>query len=118
MNESNDEAAVLAIMTEAAIRVQQSGGERVYDIALEEGGRLTEYFRAPHGGGAYVLWMNVSDLYDSPNGPQSEELCERTGRQVASEWLATNQDAREQVDNFFVRWSRFPPEPLPAKWGL
>lgn len=59
------------------------------------------------------LWMEVSDEYDAPSGPYSdeylEERSEQMGRKVAREWLALDPTSRSAVDAFFARWQT--PEP-------
>jgi hypothetical protein len=53
--------------------------------------------------------MEISDLYDDPTGPASEEACEEIGRKAATEWLSVDQSSTDQINKFFARWRT--PEP-------
>ncbi|MDQ0102687.1 hypothetical protein J2T10_002340 [Paenarthrobacter nicotinovorans] len=71
--------------------------------------RNRELLGSSHDGGAYSLWMEISDLYDSPAGPGSEEACEEIGRKAATEWLSVDKSSPDEIDKFFARWQT--PEP-------
>jgi hypothetical protein len=53
--------------------------------------------------------MEISDLYDNPAGPASEEACEEIGRKAAAEWLSVDKSSPDEIDKFFARWQT--PEP-------
>ncbi len=96
-------------MTNVANRALDPNGQRMYDLTMHEANQfIDEYLDCDHGGGAYALWMEVSDAYDYPRGPYSdqylEERCEQLGRKVAREWLAVDQSSTLAVDGFFARW--------------
>lgn len=110
MDDSGLESRFLAAMTEVARNVLQPKGRRTYDIVMEDTNQfIDEFIDCSHGGGAYVLWMEISDLYDDPRGPMSEELCEKVGRRAAAEWMSVDQSSPEEVSLFFARWHT--PEP-------
>lgn len=102
-------------MTEMARKVLQPG-RRTYDIINEGVNQFIDKLAdCSHGGTAYVLWMEISDLYDDPRGPLLEELCEEIGRKAAAEWLSVDQTSQEAIDEFFARWRT--PEPWQTPSG-
>ncbi len=98
------DAGLVRVMTQVAERVLASE-ERPDDVAIDAmgalGGLLTE---ASHGGIAYLLWAEISDLCDDPRGPGSAEECNKRARAAASDWPAVDRDSVEAVDSYFERW--------------
>lgn len=105
MNDSSLEARFQGAMTEMARKVLQPSGARTYDVINEGVNQfIDEFADCSHGDRAYVLWMDISDLYDDPRGPLSEEWCEEIGRKAAAEWLSVDQTSGNAIDEFFARW--------------
>ncbi|MBT2588402.1 hypothetical protein [Arthrobacter sp. ISL-95] len=97
-------------MTEVANKVLEAEREHIYDLVMEEAEQfICELLGSSHDGGAYALWMEISDLYDNPAGPASEEACEKIGRKAAAEWLSVDQSSTDEINKFFARWHT--PEP-------
>lgn len=61
--------------------------------------------KATHGGEAYVLWADISDLFDDPRGPHSEALCNEFALRAATDWATVDSDSREAVESYFERWN-------------
>lgn len=99
------ELSVEAAMTRAAERILTAGA-RPYDVAIdamgELGGLLVE---EQHAGVAYTLWAEISDLYDDPRGPSSEDLCNQVARAACQAWEAIDQMSADAVDAYFERWN-------------
>lgn len=113
MNDLDLEVQFRAAMTCTAERVLHPAGRRIYDLVMEEAQHfIGRFVDCSHGGGAFALWMQVSDLYDDPRGPQSEAACEEVGRKAAREWLALDQSRQEAVDGYFARWQS------PGPWDV
>lgn len=92
-------------MTELAGEVLDPGDQRVYDIVVNNSNRFHEFFDCVHGGAAYVLWANVTDLLSDPFGPGSEWLCHEIGQKAASEWMELDRTSQDAIDAYFQRWS-------------
>jgi len=58
-----------------------------------------------HVGDGYVLWMEISDLVDAPDGPQSHALCRQVAESAAAAWDSIDQSNPERVSDYFSRWS-------------
>ncbi|WP_231745636.1 hypothetical protein [Arthrobacter sp. EpRS71] len=110
MDDPRLESRFLSTMTDVAHQVLQADTGQIYDLVMDQAQQFIGELRGgSHAGGAYNLWMEVSDFYDDPRGPMSEEACEKIGRKAATEWLAVDQTSTEEVDKFFARWQT--PEP-------
>ncbi|MDR6989112.1 hypothetical protein J2Y66_003627 [Paenarthrobacter nitroguajacolicus] len=110
MDDPRLESRFLSAMTDVAHQVLQADTGQIYDLVMDRAQQFVGELRGgSHDGGAYNLWMEVSDFYDDPRGPMSEEACEKVGRKAATEWLAVDQASTEEVDKFFARWRT--PEP-------
>lgn len=98
------ELSVEAAMSRAAERIQSTDA-RPYDVAIdamgELGGLLVEEQRA---GVAYLLWAEISDLYDDPRGPGSEALCDRTARAAALDWRGIDPTSSHEIATYFEQW--------------
>lgn len=83
MKELELESRFRAAMTSVAEEVLHREGRRTYDVVMAGAEQfIDEFIDCSHGGGAYCLWMDVSDLYDDPRGP-----CGLPGaREGVSEW--------------------------------
>jgi hypothetical protein len=57
-----------------------------------------------HAGAAYVLWMEISDLVDAPDGPQSPELCRTVAERAAAAWDSVDQSDPARLADYFTRW--------------
>lgn len=57
-----------------------------------------------HAGDAYVLWMEISDLVDAPDGPQSPELCKKVAEGAAAAWNSVDQSDPARVAEYFTSW--------------
>jgi len=104
--------ALYALLTEHSYRVLAHGAD-VYEVARH----ALVYFmplvgKATDAGRAYILWAEISDLLDSPSGPQSLDVCETYARAAAREWLLVDTAAVSSVDSFFGRWQHL--EQLPS----
>lgn len=81
--------------------------ESSYDIAAEGAGAIADDVilgvpeGANHDGQAYVLWMELTDLYDLPDGPYSMAVCIETCQEVARDWLATDHASAPAIAEFF-----------------
>lgn len=105
MSSAELEARFRVAMSAVAESVLNRGARRTYDIVMGGAGQFTdEYFDCVHGGAAYRLWMEISDLADDPRGPLSERMADEIGRKAALEWLAIDQSSSLEVDAYFVRW--------------
>ncbi|WP_020075947.1 hypothetical protein [Cryocola sp. 340MFSha3.1] len=102
------ERRVLSTMSDVSRSMMSAAPGEVYELSMEGAARFTKLFDADHAGLAYVLWMDVSDLYDHPRGRQSMDECERMGRMVARDWLKSDPQTYDDAARFFERWSRFP----------
>lgn len=92
-------------MSRAADRIL-TAFERPYDVAVDAMGELGDLLvEEQHAGVAYTLWAEISDLYDDPRGPSSEDLCDRTARAAAEDWRGIDQSSAEAVDAYFERWN-------------
>ena len=107
------EARFLQAMTDVANKVLEAEREQIYDLVMEEAEQfIRELLGSSHDGGAYALWMQISDLYDNPAGPASEEACEKIGRKAAAEWLSVDKSSPDEIDQFFTRWQ------TPETWQI
>ncbi|BCW35139.1 hypothetical protein StoSoilA2_11950 [Arthrobacter sp. StoSoilA2] len=110
MEDAIRESRFLQAMTYVANKVLEAEREQVYDLVMEEAEQfIREFLGSSHDGGAYALWLEISDLYDNPAGPASEEACEEIGRKAAAEWLSVDKSSPDEIDKFFARWQT--PEP-------
>lgn len=90
-------------MMQAARRIHS--GERAYDVCIEACAQMLDVVtKADHGGAAYNLWAEISDLLDAPSGPQSEAACSTMAEAVAMDWLAIDAESVEAVAAYFERW--------------
>lgn len=101
----DQEVQFRAIMTELAREVLDPGDQRVYDIVIGMSNRFHDFFDLKHGGDAYVLWANITDLLGYPLGPASERLCQEIGQKAASEWMELDRTSQDAIDAYFRRWS-------------
>jgi hypothetical protein len=105
MPEDDANSRLADVMTRASLRI--AAGERPYDVCIEACGALTNadiFGKADHDGTAYILWAEISDLYDSPSGPRSEAACDAMALAVAIDWLAIDAELVGSVSSFFQRW--------------
>lgn len=104
-DDANLECRFLKAMTDVAHEVLQATDGQIYDLVMEQAQQfIGELLGCSHDGGAYNLWMEVSDLYDDPRGPMSEETCGQIGRKAATEWLSIDQTSTDAINQFFDRW--------------
>ena len=68
---------------------------------------------ADHGGQAYVLWAELTDINDAPR-IANRALCEERSRMAAAEWLQVDLARPEAIERYFRRW-RDPLEPVDAQ---
>ena len=102
-DDTGADAHVVQIMTDTAQRVLAR--ERAYDVAKHAMGALVHLLaHARHGGAAYKLWASISDLFDDPRGPASEEICDVYADAVAVDWLSVDTSSREAVAAYFKKW--------------
>jgi hypothetical protein len=85
--------------------VLDAGDRRVYDVVADNSSRILEFIECMHGGAAYVLWANITDLLDDPFGPGSERLCHETAQKAASEWIELDRTSQAEIDTYFKRWN-------------
>ncbi len=110
MSSEELEARFRAAMSAVAEAVLNRGARSTYDIVVEGAGQFSdEYIDCVHGGAAYSVWMEISDLTDDPQGPLSEELTDEIGRKAASEWLAVDHDSPSAIEAYFARWESSEP---------
>ena len=105
MPEDDANSRLADVMTHASLRIV--AGERSYDVCIEACGALTNadmFGKADHDGAAYILWAEISDLYDSPSGPRSEAACDAMALAGATDWLAIDAESVGPVSSFFQRW--------------
>lgn len=107
---ADSDAALTRVMTQSALRIT-SQLERSYDVCIEAASTLVRSdlaVQATHGGSAYILWIQASDIYDTPEGNLTGE--ERTGRldtyadQFSRDWLDIDADDDLAVADYFRRW--------------
>lgn len=105
MDDTTLESRFLRAMTDLAHKVLQAKDEQIYDLVMTQAQQfIREFLGSSHDGAAYALWMEVSDFYDHPAGPASEEACAQMGRKAATEWLAIGQTSTNEINKFFARW--------------
>ena len=95
---------VARVMDEAARRVL-SGTERPYDIALETAGELVHLDRDSESVSswtAYLLWVEISELFDMQGGPESEQLCDELAAEFSRAWLALADREEESGQRAFM----------------
>lgn len=101
MNGSGQKDQFRDTMTELAGEVLDPGDRRVYDIVVDNSNPFHEFFDCVHGGAAYVLWENITDLLSDPFGPGSEQLCHEIGQKAASEWMKLDRTSQAAIDASF-----------------
>ena len=117
------DARLYAVLDSIASRIEAESDRDVYEIV---GLVVNEIIDTPdieteqHLGAAYVLWIEITDLYDSPFGPNSLELSAQVARTAATDWTRVNHTDESAIARFFKRWkpgagetwrSLVPPEP-------
>ncbi|MGW6132369.1 hypothetical protein ACWFNE_20275 [Cellulomonas sp. NPDC055163] len=109
---ADPDTALCRVMTDYARRVLREDA-RTYDLCLDACGILTDtdlVVDATHGGAAYCLWGEASDLYDDPRRPDFGDTgrtrqLEEHARRFARDWLDLDPADRRAVAEFFERWA-------------
>jgi hypothetical protein len=115
MATSDADSQLYAIMTRTAHQVLASsdpywvGIDGMDEIAADE-----VMFDAEHGGAAYLLWANLTDINDDPRIVGDRALCEERLRMAAAEWLELDLARSEVIECYFRRWHD-PLEPVDAR---
>jgi hypothetical protein len=115
MATSDADSQLYAIMTRTAHQVLASsdpygvGIDGMDEIAADE-----VMFDAEHGGAAYLLWANLTDINDDPRIVGDRALCEERLRMAAAEWLELDLARSEVIECYFRRWHD-PLEPVDAQ---
>jgi hypothetical protein len=108
---ADPDLALNGVMTEYCRRVL-AGDERTYDLCMDAGGALMAadlVLDASHGGAAYCLWMDASDIYDAPRRPdvallERERQLQDHARSFAADWVTLDPTSTAAVAAFFARW--------------
>jgi hypothetical protein len=91
-------------MTSTSRRVRVPASDP-YGIGLDAMGEIARSVidTAEHGGGAYLLWAELTDVADHPRvaGPQ---WCVALTRLAAGEWLDVDTGDDDAVAGYFDRW--------------
>jgi hypothetical protein len=99
---ADGDAQLADVMTHAAKRI--SAGDRAYEVCTDAMGALVDLIgKAHHDGAAYLLWAEISDLFDSPWGPRSESACSAFAAAASADWLSVARSP-EAVASYFERW--------------
>jgi len=96
--------ALYEVMTSMSRRVRVPASNP-YEIGLDAMGDIARSVidTAGHGGGAYLLWAELTDVADHPRtaGPR---WCDALTRLAAGEWLAVDTEDDDAVAGYFDRW--------------
>jgi len=114
MNDANPDAGLFVLMKDFSERVLAPSAD-AYEVATGAMGALHSLLITSLGatgetsdaGRAYIIWAEITDLLDSPWGPESEEVCERHARAFASDWMQVDTAIARSVDSFFDRWKPY-----------
>ncbi|WP_125775816.1 hypothetical protein [Antribacter gilvus] len=93
------------IMTGAARDVLAGGGDP-YWVGIAAAGEILDEVieHATHGGAAYVLWGELTDVQDHPK-LDAPAWCAALTRLAAEDWLAIDSTVAESVARYFERWA-------------
>ena len=89
----------------------EAGINRSHEVCHEAGDALANsdpLLEATHGGTAYRLWMDASDIYDAPRHDVSEAAARRKldehTRALAGDWMSIDMSSSDAVSDYFSRW--------------
>jgi hypothetical protein len=113
MASSDADSQLYAILTSTAHQVLASSDPYWVGIAaMDEIAADEVMFTAEHGGAAYILWAEITDIADHWQ-IANRALCEERSRMAAAEWLELDLARPEAIERYFRRWYD-PLEPVDA----
>lgn len=115
MATSDADSQLYAILTRTAHQVLADSSDP-YWIGIEAQGEIVAselLITADHGGVAYALWAELTDIASHPE-IADRALCEERSRMAAAEWLELDLARPGVIERYFQRW-RDPLEPVNAR---
>lgn len=101
------DARLYAVLDSIAGRIEGASDRAAYETAELVVNEITDtpdIETEEHMGKAYVLWAEVTDLYDYPFGHNSLELSAHVARACAADWTRVNQADEGAIASYFERW--------------
>lgn len=115
MASSDADFELYAILTSKAHQVLADSSDP-YWIGIDAQGEIVAsdlLVTADHGGVAYHLWAELTDIASHPQ-IANRALCEERSRMAAGEWLELDLARPETIERYFRRWED-PMEPVDAQ---
>lgn len=104
MSFTEADRALYEVMTSMSVRVVVPASDP-YEIGLDAMGAIAGGVidTARYGGGAYLLWAELTDVADHPR-VAAPRWCAALTRRAAAEWLDVDTRDDDAVARYFERW--------------